>query len=450
MSRRIDMLNGPLLGKIIAFALPVAASSILQQLFNSVDVAVVGKFSSPQALAAVGSNGSLINLMINLFVGISVGANVVISRYIGKQDKAGMKRAISTALAVSVVSGLLLLVIGVSLARVILEAMQTPSDVIDLSVLYLRVYFLGMPAIMLFNFTSAIFRSVGDTKRPLYCLMIGGLVNVVVNLVLVLAFHFDVLGVAIGTVLGNVVAAALVLFLLGNESGSISFRLSKARIFRSELSEMLRIGIPAGVQSMVFSFANVFIQASINGFGAIAVAGSAAALNYEHYCYYIIGAFVAATTTFTGQNHGAGQMDRCRKVFWHAMWLSVVGCGVCNMFFVWQERWAIGLFTSDEAVFEYAFIRMEIILFWQWIACSYEISAASLRGLGYSSLPALLTIFGTCVLRIGWIKFYCPTHPDFSSLMIVYPISWIITGTLVLTANRIVFRREERKMVDCG
>lgn len=267
------MLNGPLLGKIIAFALPVAASSILQQLFNSVDVAVVGKFSSPQALAAVGSNGSLINLMINLFVGISVGANVVISRYIGKQDKAGMKRAISTALAVSVVSGLLLLVIGVSLARVILEAMQTPSDVIDLSVLYLRVYFLGMPAIMLFNFTSAIFRSVGDTKRPLYCLMIGGLVNVVVNLVLVLAFHFDVLGVAIGTVLGNVVAAALVLFLLGNESGSISFRLSKARIFRSELSEMLRIGIPAGVQSMVFSFANVFIQASINGFGAIAVAG---------------------------------------------------------------------------------------------------------------------------------------------------------------------------------
>lgn len=443
MSRRIDMLHGPLLGKIIAFALPVAASSILQQLFNSVDVAVVGKFSSPQALAAVGSNGSLINLMINLFVGISVGANVVISRYVGKQDRAGMKRAISTALAVSVVSGLLLLLIGLVFARVILEAMHTPDDVIDLSVLYLRVYFVGMPAIMLFNFTSAIFRSVGDTKRPLYCLVIGGVVNVVLNLVLVLCFHFDVLGVAIGTVLGNVVAAILVLFLLSRETGSICFRLRDAKIHRDELSAMLRIGIPAGVQSMVFSFANVFIQTSINGFGAVAVAGSAAALNYEHYCYYVMTSLVAATTTFTGQNHGAGQMDRCRTVFRHAMWLSVVGCAICNLFFVWQERWAIGLFTSDEAVFEYAFVRMETVLFWQWIASSYEISAASLRGLGHSSLPAFLTIFGTCVLRIGWIKFYTPSHPDFHSLMIVYPISWVITGSLVLAAHFVVSRREE-------
>lgn len=445
MSRqKIDMLNGPLLGKIIAFALPVAASSILQQLFNSVDVAVVGKFSSPQALAAVGSNGSLINLMINLFVGVSVGANVVISRYIGRQDAEGMRRAITTALAVSLVSGVVLLVFGLIMARIILEAMNTPADVIDLSVLYLRVYFLGMPAIMLFNFTSAIFRSVGDTRRPLYCLLVGGLFNVILNLILVICFHFDVLGVAIGTVLGNVVAALLVLYLLSHEVSTIRCRLAEAKIHRAELSDMLRIGIPAGVQSMVFSFANVFIQSSINGFGAIAVAGSAAALNYEHYCYYIIAAFVAAATTFTGQNHGAGQLDRCRKVFKHAMWLSVVGCGICDLLFVWQERWAIGLFTSDEAVFEFAFIRMEIVLLWQWIACSYEISAASMRGLGYSSLPALLTIFGTCLLRICWIYFYCPTHTSFNELMIVYPISWIITGTLLLTAHRIVFRREER------
>lgn len=447
MSRqKIDMLNGPLLGKIIAFALPVAASSILQQLFNSVDVAVVGKFSSPQALAAVGSNGSLIHLMINLFVGISVGANVVISRYIGQRDEEGMKRAISTALAVALFSGVLLLVVGLLSARSILEAMNTPPDVIELSVLYLRLYFVGMPAIMLFNFTAAVFRSLGDTQRPLYCLVAGGVVNVIVNLILVLCFHYDVVGVAIGTILGHVVAASLVLYLLRHETGAARFHLKEAKIFSIELWEMLRIGVPAGVQSMVFSFANVFIQSSINGFGGIAVAGSAAALNYEHYCYYIIAAFVSAATTFTGQNHGANQLDRCRTIYKHTMWLTVVGCAVFDMLFVWQKEWAIGLFTSNAEVFEYAFKRMEIVLFWQWIACSYEISAGSMRGLGYSLLPALLTIFGTCVLRICWIYFYCPTHPDFGSLMIVYPISWIITGTMVVVAHRVVFRMEGNKI----
>lgn len=442
MKRQIDMLNGPLLGKMLMFALPIAASSILQQLFNSVDVAVVGRFSSPQALAAVGSNGSLINLMVNLFVGISLGANVVISRYVGKRDDEGIRRAVSTAIAVSLVSGVVLLLFGLSMARIILEAMATPVDVIDLSVLYLRVYFLGMPAIMLFNYSSSILRSVGDTRRPLYCLAAGGVVNVLVNLVLVVVFRLDVLGVAVGTVLGNVVAAVLVVRLLMREAAP--FRLEWARVgfFRKELSNMLKIGVPAGVQSMVFSFANVFIQASINGYGAMAVAGSAAALNYEHYCYFVISAFGSAATTFTGQNYGAKQGARCKTVYRHAMWLSVLGCGLLNLFFVWQERWAIGLFSTEAEVFEFAFIRMETVLLWQWMACSYEISSASLRGLGYSSLPALLTIFGTCVLRLCWIRFYCPLHPDFQSLMIVYPVSWILTGTMVLVAHGWVFRRK--------
>lgn len=442
MKRQIDMLNGPLLGKMLMFALPIAASSILQQLFNSVDVAVVGKFSSPQALAAVGSNGSLINLMINLFVGISIGANVVISRCVGKHDDEGIKRAVSTAIGVSLVSGALLLLFGVSMARVILEAMDTPSDVIDLSVLYLRVYFLGMPAIMLFNFSSSILRSVGDTRRPLYCLAAGGVVNVVVNLVLVIFFHLDVLGVAVGTVIGNIVAATLVLRILGREAEPFRLQWSGVTFFRKELSHMLSIGVPAGVQSMVFSFANVFIQATINSYGAMAVAGSAAALNYEHYCYFVIAAFGSAATTFTGQNYGAKQGARCRVIFRHAMWLSVLGCGLLNGLFVWQERWAIGLFSSNAEVLDFAFVRMETVLLWQWIACSYEISSASLRGLGYSSLPALLTIVGTCVLRLCWIYFYCPYHPDFQSLMIVYPISWILTGAMVVTAHQIVFRKK--------
>lgn len=450
MKRKMDMLNGPLLGKMLLFALPIAASSILQQLFNSVDVAVVGRFSSPQALAAVGSNGSLVNLMVNLFVGISLGANVVISRYVGKRDDDGIRRAVSTAVAAAVVSGVVLMVFGATMARSILEAMDTPPDVIGLSTLYLRVYFLGMPAVMLFNFSSSILRSVGDTGRPLYCLAVGGIVNVAVNLLLVLLFRLDVLGVAIGTVLGNAVAAFLVLRFLMREVGPLRLRWAEVGFFRKELVNMLKIGVPAGVQSMVFSFANVFIQASINGYGAMAVAGSAAALNYEHYCYFVIAAFGSAVTTFTGQNYGAKQGARCRLVFRHAMWMSVLGCGLLNLLFVWQKHWAIGLFSSDEAVFEYAFIRLEVVLLWQWIACSYEISSASLRGLGYSSLPALLTIFGTCLLRLCWIRFYCPTHPGFHSLMMVYPISWVLTGAMVVAAHFLVFRRLSRLGLDLG
>ena len=442
MKRQVDMLNGPLLGKILMFALPIAASSILQQLFNSVDVAVVGRFSSPQALAAVGSNGSLINLMINLFVGISIGANVVISRFVGKRDEEGIKRAVSTSIAVSLVSGLFLLLFGLITARTILEAMDTPSDVIELSVLYLRVYFLGMPFVMLFNFTSSIFRSVGDTRRPLYCLAAGGVVNVIVNLILVVVFHLDVLGVAVGTVVGNAVAAALVLRLLQKEAEPFRLQWSAVGFSRKELAQMLSIGVPAGVQSMVFSFANVFIQTAINGYGALAVAGSAAALNYEHYCYFVIAAFGSAATTFTGQNYGAKNGARCRVVFRHALWMSVVGCGLLNLLFVWQERWAIGLFSSDAEIFEFAFVRLETVLLWQWIACSYEIASASLRGVGYSLLPALLTIFGTCVLRLCWVFLYCPSHPGFQTLMVVYPISWILIGVMVLSAHYIVFKKK--------
>ena len=281
--------------------------------------------------------------------------------------------------------------------------MDTPSDVIELSVLYLRVYFLGMPFVMLFNFTSSIFRSVGDTRRPLYCLAAGGVVNVIVNLILVVVFHLDVLGVAVGTVVGNAVAAALVLRLLQKEAEPFRLQWSAVGFSRKELAQMLSIGVPAGVQSMVFSFANVFIQTAINGYGALAVAGS---------------------------------------VFRHALWMSVVGCGLLNLLFVWQERWAIGLFSSDAEIFEFAFVRLETVLLWQWIACSYEIASASVRGVGYSLLPALLTIFGTCVLRLCWVFLYCPSHPGFQTLMVVYPISWILTGVMVLSAHYIVFKKK--------
>lgn len=438
---RMDMLHGSLLNKILLFALPLAASSILQQLFNSVDIAVVGKFASSQALAAVGSNSSVISLMINLFVGISVGASVVIANYIGQRDERGIKKAIHTVSVITMASGGLLLVVGLVIARPILEMMDTPNDVIDLAVLYLRIYFLGMPFFMIYNFGAAILRSMGDTKRPLYCLIVAGIINTILNLILVIVFHMSVAGVAIATVIANMVCAGMIVYILRHEKGEFRLEYKEIAISRPELRKMLQIGIPAGIQGMVFSIANVFIQAAINLYGSDAIAGSAAAVNYEYYCYFVVSAFSQAAVTFISQNYGARQIERCKKIFRQTMFLSVIACGCLNLLFVWQRKFAISIFTSSPDVYQFAAIRMEIVLLTQAIACSYEIAGAALRGLGYSMLPALLTVFGTCVLRLFWVYIICPMIPGFDNLMLIYPISWIITGAAVLIAYYIIQRK---------
>ncbi len=428
---RMDMLHGGLLGKMLMFALPLAASSILQQLFNSVDVAVVGRFASSQALAAVGSNGSLISLLINLFVGVSVGANVVIGNYIGQKDDAGVYRSVQTVGVIAIVSGLLLMVVGLVAARPILELMDTPHDVIDLASLYLRIYFLGMPFIMIFNFGAAVLRSMGDTKRPLYSLVVAGIINTVLNLILVIVFHMSVAGVAIATTVSNAVNAAIIVYILKHESYPFRIHVKEFKIAKPELRKMLRIGVPAGLQGMVFSFANVFIQSAINGFGSAAVAGSAVELNYEYYCYFVVSAFVQATVTFTSQNYGAGEIDRCRRIFRIGMVLSVVCCGALNIFITWQNPFFISLFTDNLEVAGYAAVRMFYVLCFQFIASSYEISGAAMRGLGHSMTPTVLTVFGTCVLRLVWVYTVARQYPTYEVLMAVYPISWIVTGTAV-------------------
>lgn len=438
---RMDMLHGSLLNKILLFSLPLAASSILQQLFNSIDIAVVGKFASAQALAAVGSNSSVISLMINLFVGISVGANVVIANYIGQKDQQGIKNAIHTVSVIALISGLLLLVVGLLVARPILKAMDTPDDVIDLAVLYLRIYFLGMPFFMAYNFGASILRSMGDTKRPLYCLVIAGIINTILNLLLVIVFKMSVAGVAIATVIANMCCAVMVIYILLHEKGPFKLDIKCLQITRPELRKVLQIGVPAGIQGMVFSIANIFIQAAINRFGSAAIAGSAAALTYEYYCYFVVSAFSQAAVTFISQNYGAGQIDRCKKIFRQTMFLSIVCCGTLNVLFVWQKHLSISFFTSNPEVFHYATLRMNIVLLTQCIACSYEIAGAALRGLGYSMLPAILTVFGTCILRLLWIYLICPLFPSFDALMIVYPISWIVTGVAVLIAYHIVQKK---------
>ena len=435
------MLNGPLAGPIILFALPLALSSMLQQLFNAADTAVVGRFASSQAMAAVGSNSSVINLVVALFVGLSVGTNVVIASLIGRGRKDEIPTAVHTAVVVALISGVLLLFVGISIARPMLTLMNTPEDVLDLAVLYLRIYFLGMPFIMLYNFGAAILRSKGDSTRPVYALICGGVLNVLLNLLLVIVFHLHVIGVASATVTSNMVSSFLVMWFLLHEEDEFRLNSKNLQIHRGYLMQMIRIGLPAGLQGVVFSLSNTVIQSGVNSFGSSASAGSAAALNFEIIAYYIVNSFNQATVTFTSQNYAAGKYDRVKKVFRLAILFTVIGAGTLDFLFIAGRHFTLSLFTTDPEVFKYAVIRFTHILAFQWMVSSYEISGSAMRGMGYSMTPTVITIFGTCVFRIFWVLTLFPRHRDFGFLLYVYPASWLITGFMVLLAYFLVCRK---------
>lgn len=440
-STGMDMLQGKLLPKLLLFALPLAASSILQQLFNAVDVAVVGQFASSQEQAAVGCNGPVINLLINLFVGISVGTNVAIANYIGQQHKERIKAAVHTSIVTAVFSGFLVMALGLLVAEPMLAWMDTPSEVMGYAVTYLRIYFLGMPFIMVYNFGAAILRSMGDTRRPLYCLVLSGVINAGLNLFLVIVFHLGAAGVAIATVISNVVSAGMVWRFLSREEEPIRLSCKDLRVSKPELLRILQIGIPAGVQSMVFSIANVFVQTALNGLGTNAVAGSAVALNYEYFTYFIVSAFNQATVTFTSQNYGAKRYDRCRSTFRLCMLVSMAATAAVSLLFVLGRGFFASIFTPDPAVAAFAKTRMLHILTFNFICATYEIGGAALRGIGYSMVPALITIFGTCIVRIWWIYAVFPQYPAFETLMDIYPITWVLTGAAVLASYFILRRR---------
>lgn len=433
--RKMDMLNGPVASKLIAFALPLAASSILQQLFNAVDVAVVGHFALNQAeaTAAVGCNGPVINLIVNLFVGVSVGANVVVSGYIGNQNKEGANRAVHTAMSIALISGIALLFVGLLVSRPILELMDTPPEVLPDAVEYLRIYSLGMPVIMIYNFGSAILRCIGDTKRPLYCLTVSGVINAILNMIFVVVFHLDVAGVAIATVISNVISASLVIIFLIREKSEIHLDIHKLKVCKTDLLRIMKIGLPAGLQSMVFSISNVIIQSVLNSFGTDAVAGSAVALNYENFTYFAVSAFCQATVTFTSQNFGAGNYKRCNKIFRLCFVFAIISAIVMGWIFIFGRSLFVSIFTRDSGVAEYAYTRMIIVLSLYFILCTYEVGGSALRGLGYSMTPAVLTVFGTCIFRLFWVWVICDIWPSYDVLLLVYPISWIITGTAVLS-----------------
>lgn len=440
-SNQLDMLHGSLLDKILLFALPLAASSILQQLFNSADVAVVGRFAGSQALAAVGSNTPVINLLINLFVGLSIGANVVIANYIGQQNEQKIQEAVHTVIVVALISGVFLIFLGGFAARPILLLMDSPEDVIDLAVVYLRIYFLGMPFIMFYNFGAAILRSKGDTKRPMYCLIVSGVINIVLNLLLVIVFQLSVAGVGIATVIANAASAWMVYRMLRREEEPIRLYPSRLALKKEYLLQIIRIGAPAGIQGMVFSLSNVCILAAINGFGSNAVAGSAAAVNFETFTYYMVNGFGQASVTFTSQNYGARKPERCKKTFWLCMACGVVASALMCAAFLIGRNFFVRFYTVQDEVIEYALLRMTHILFFSWMVNSYEISGAALRGMGYSILPTMITVVGTCGFRILWINTVFRKVGTFGILMDVYPATWVLTGSTMLLTYFMIRRK---------
>lgn len=426
----MDMCSGALGTKILAFSLPLMASSILQLLFNAADVIVVGKFAGDAALAAVTSTGSLINLLVNLFMGLSIGANVVVAQAIGHNDPQRTERAVHTSLLVSLISGLILMVIGFFASRQFLEWMSSPENVIDLSSLYLRIYFLGMPASLFYNFGSALLRAGGDTRRPLNYLTVAGVVNVCLNLLLVIVFHLDVAGVAIATIISQYISAALVFRCLVHETGPLHLDPSLLRIDREIFFSIVRIGLPAGFQGVVFSLSNVVIQSSINSFGDIVMAGSGAASNIENFVYMGMNAFYQSCLTFTSQNYGAGKKDRVDKtLLWCQFYVIVTGLLLGNLAYFFGPQ-LLSIYTPSSEVIAQGLVRLSYIAVPYFLCGVMDVMVGSLRGLGWSVAPMIVSVIGACGLRLLWVAFVFPINRIPACLYFSYPVTWVITGAV--------------------
>ena len=440
-SYEMDMCSGPLFSKILVFALPLMLSGILQLLFNAADIIVVGRFTGSTALAAVGSTTSLINLLVNLFIGLSVGANVLIARSYGAGDIEAVHRGVHTTILLAAVSGVIMIFVGIALSRPILELMGTPEDVIDQAVLYIRIYFIGMPVVLLYNFGAAILRAVGDTKRPLYFLFIAGIINVIFNLIFVIVFHLGVAGVAIATVISQTISAALILYCLMRTDGACQLFPSQLRIHKEQLVTILRIGLPAGLQGVIFNISNVMIQSSVNSFGSTVMAGNTAANNIEGFVYTSMNAVYQTSLSFTSQNIGAGQCKRVDRVLIECLALvTVVGVVLGNGAYLFGRQ-LLGIYSSDPQVITYGLYRMSVVAVTYFTCGIMDVLAGSIRGLGYSILPMLVSLTGACLLRIVWILTIFQVSHTQLTLYISYPVSWVLTASAHLLCYLIVRKR---------
>lgn len=433
----IDILNGSMWDKILRYALPVAATGILGQLFNASDIAIVGNFAQGDtvaAVAAVGANGPVIGLLLNIFIGIALGANVVIANAIGRGDSNTVSRAVHTSIVAAVIGGIIVGALGQLVAEPVLSMLQVPEDVFPLALKYMRIYLLGLPVIFLYNFEAAIFRSAGDTKTPLIALALSGVLNVILNLFFVIVLNKTVDGVAIATVLANVVSSVVLLRRLLRSELFIHVEFKDLRIDWKILWRILKIGVPAGIQGAVFSLSNIVVQSAINSLGKVTMAASSAAFNVEVMAYYILNSFGQACTTFVGQNYGAGQIDRCRKALKLCLIESVIAtaCAVCIALL--SGKYLIALFNNDPEVIRLGMVRMKFIFMSYIFSTIYDCMSGYMRGFGISLAPALLTIFGVCGTRIIWIYTVFPASQTFETIMQVYPISLAINMVLIFCA----------------
>lgn len=425
----MDMCNGPIFGKLVLFALPIMAMNILQLMFNAADLVVVGRFSGKEALAAVGATGSIINLIVNLFMGLSVGTSVVVAQDYGARNSEAVKKSVHTSITVSMIAGILVMILGLLLCKPMLILMGTPMDIIDLSAVYMRIYFLGVPASMVYNFGAAILRAVGDSRRPMYFLFITGVINVFLNLYFVIVQHMTVDGVAWATIISQHLSMFLILWcLIRNKVDVIRLNLRKLQMDRKKMIQIIRIGLPAGLQSMLFSISNVLIQSAVNSFGSSMVAASSAASNIEGFVATPMNAYYNAAITFTGQNMGAKKYDRIDKIakictiLVFATWIVVGGL---TMLF---SRPLLSIFTSDSEVIRLGIIRINVLMSLYFTCGIMNVYPGLSRGMGFSMLPMLCTLVGACLMRIVWLVTVFAWFPTVFMLFICYPVTWALAG----------------------
>lgn len=444
-SYEIDMTSGPLFSKIVLFSLPLMLSGMLQLLFNAADVIVVGRFAGESSLAAVGSTGSVTMLLINLFIGFSVGTNVLTAQAIGSKDKNMASETVHTSVLFSVICGVCLAVLGFVLARPILTMMDTPADVIDKATLYMQIYFLGMPVSMLYNFGYAVMRALGDTRRPMYYLIFAGIVNVVLNIIFVTQFNMDVAGVAVATVISQAISATLIIRCLCKLDNECRLNLRKLHINARVMARMMKIGLPAGIQSTMFSISNVIIQSSINYFGKTVMAGNAAAANIEGFVYVAMNAFHQTAISFTSQNYGANRFDRIKKVFIQCVsTVSVIGIVLSTLVLIFAEN-LLPLYSTEPGVIEYGMIRLRYVCTTYFTCGIMDTIVGSIRGLGSSIVPMIFSVVWACLYRSIWALTVFEQHKTLDVLYISYPISWIMTIVCQLIYFVWLYKRVKRR-----
>ena len=441
----IDMCNGPLTRKIITYCIPLALSGILQLLYNAADIIVVGRFSGPTALAAVGSTGSLINLIVNLLIGLSVGASVCVANFYGAGREKDVRETVHTAMLISVIGGVIVAVVGMVFAKTFLGWMGSPDDVIDQATLYLRIYFAGMPLTMAYNFASAIFRALGDTKRPLYYLAVSGLVNVILNLIFVIVFKMGVAGVATATVVAQAVSTTLIILCMIRSHSVIHLQRDMLRIHGDKLKEIVRVGLPAGLQGTIFSISNVLIQSSINSFGSIAIAGNSASSNLEGFMYTSMNSVYQAALSFAGQNMGARKYSRLKKVLCNCLAIVTgigIGMGAITYLFRYQ---LLGLYSSDMDVINFGIERLELFCLTYFTCGAMDVMVGQMRGMGYSIVPMIVSLVGVCGIRIVWIFTVFKASNSLLTLYMSYPVSWVVTLAVHFSTFLYVYHKVKQR-----